>query len=42
MRGPGLSLKLSRGRDRKNDTISPDDLHGSVQDMELSTVRVSS
>lgn len=29
MRGPGVSIMLSRGRDRNSDTFSPDDLHGS-------------
>ena len=38
VRGAGVSLKLSRGRDRNSDTFSPYDLHGSVWDMELSAV----
>ena len=38
MRGPGVSIMLSRGRDRNSDTFSPDDLHGSFRYAELSAV----
>jgi len=38
VRGPGVSIMLSRGKDRNSDTFSPDDPHGSVRYAELSAV----